>query len=416
MRIFVLTDLYPPHYCGGYELRCREQVEELTKRDHEVFVLTSTWGLGESKVEGKVYRLLHVNPTLGPFSKKDPLHLLKRYAQLKLAFASRRDYRIARDILAALRPDVAYIWNMGNVPVSSVLAVQDQGIPTVFNLGGPWLAELKTELCLEPNPLKRRYRAAIVGLEDFGRIDLRHILVNSRALMQSYLELDFPEQNITVIPRGIPSHLIMDANDLSSLPSADKDGVKLIFTGRLVPEKGPDVAIEAVAHMVRELGISDIRLDIIGTGPDENVRQLHDMVIDLGLDKRVTFLGRLEHQELLVRYTEYDVLLFTSRWMEPFSVTLLEAMARGLPVIATNVGCVPEIISAGENGLLVPPDEPRAIADAVRTLLQDPALAQKIRYAGLNTVRERYAHERIVDQSEEYLQMVLQQAHPGFDV
>jgi len=143
---------------------------------------------------------------------------------------------------------------------------------------------------------------------------------------------------------------------------------------------------------------------------------LHDMVIDLGLDKRVTFLGRLEHQELLVRYTEYDVLLFTSRWMEPFSVTLLEAMARGLPVIATNVGCVPEIISAGENGLLVPPDEPRAIADAVRTLLQDPALAQKIRYAGLNTVRERYAHERIVDQSEEYLQMVLQQAHPGFDV
>ncbi|GAG38405.1 unnamed protein product, partial [marine sediment metagenome] len=217
--------------------------------------------------------------------------------------------------------------------------------------------------------------------------------------MQSYVELGFLEQNITVIPRGIPSHLILDAIDLSSLPKADKDEVKLIFAGRLVPEKGPDVAIEAVAHMVGEMDVCNIRLDIVGAGPDKYVRRLQNTVIALGLEERVVFLGRLEHQQLLGRYAEYDALLFTSRWVEPFPATILEAMARGLPVIATNVGSVPEIISAGQNGLLVPSDEPVILANAVKRLVQDSALAQKIRYTALNTVREKYTHERIVDQT-----------------
>lgn len=414
MRILVLTDLYPPHFLGGYELKCKLYAEELAHRGHELFVLTSRWGLRKDKVEGNVYRLLHYDPIyLGLRLKKslsDPLRLLRRYNQLKWAFACRRNYSRTQEIVATLKPDIAYLWHMGNVSISPVLAAQDQGIPTVFSLGDYWLAHLKTELCLEPNPLKRRYRAAIVGLRDFGRINLKHMLVCSRSLMQSYVELGFPEQNMTVIPRGVPSHLILDISDLPNLPKNDEDKVNLIFAGRLVPEKGPDVAIAAMAHLVEEMDVRNIKLDIIGAGPDNYVRQLQNMVAALGLEERVEFAGKLEPQQLLERYAQYDALLLTPRWAEPFGGTILEAMARGLPVIATNVGGVPEIICDGENGLLVPPDEPVMLADAVKRLVQDPALAQKIRYTALNTVRENYTHERTVDQTEEYLQMVLQQA------
>lgn len=417
MRILVLTDLYPPHSLGGYELKCKINVEELLSRGHEVFVLASRWGLRKDKVEGNVYRLLHFHPIyLGLRLKKspsDPLRLLRRYNQLKWALACRRNYNITRGIVATLKPDMAYMWNMGGISISPVLAAQDLGIPTVFRIEDYWLADLKTELSLEPNPLKRRYRAAVVGLGDFSRINLKHMLLCSRALMESCVELAFPEQNMTVIREGVPSHLLCDISDLPNLPKNTEYEVKLVFVGRLVPEKGPDVAIAAMARLVDEMDIRNIRLDIIGVGSDNYVGQLRTMVAALGLEERVEFVGKLEFQQLLERYAQYDALLFTSRWAEPFSATIPEAMARGLPVIATDCGGTPEIISDGENGLLVPPDEPAMLADAIKRLVRDRTLAQKIRYAAWNTIRGNYIHARTVDQTEEYLEMVLQQAHPA---
>lgn len=410
MRILVLTNLYPPHILGGYELKCKINVEGLASRGHQVFVLTSRWGIEKGQVEGNVYRLLHFYPSYADSCPKKSLpvllHLHRRYNQLKRAFVCRRNYSITRELVATLKPDIAYIWNMGRVSIRPVLAAQDQDIPTVFRLEDYWLAEFKTELCLEPNPLKRRYRAMISGLGDFGRIDLKHLLMCSQSLMQDYVELGFPAQNMRVIREGVPSHLVIDISDLPNLPKNNGDEAKLVFVGRLVPEKGPDVAIEALAHLVGEMGVRHISLDILGLGPDKYMRQLQNMVTALGLEDRVEFVGTLEYQQLLERYAEYDALLFTSRWAEPFSATIPEAMARGLPVIATNCGGTPEIISDGQNGLLVPPGEPLMLANAVKRLVQNPAFAQKIRHAALNTIRGHYTHERTVDRTEEYLQML----------
>ena len=85
---------------------------------------------------------------------------------------------------------------------------------------------------------------------------------------------------------------------------------------------------------------------------------------------------------------------------------MVEAMARGLPVIATNTGGPAEIISDGKNGLLVPPDNPMAMAQAVNSLLSNKELALEIRRNALTTMREKYLLERIVEQVEEYLQTV----------
>ena len=416
MRILILSNLYPPHFLGGYELKCRLHAEELGNRGHEVFVLTSTWKVVKDTIEDGVHRLLHFQPiylSLGTEKRlPDPLRLCRRYNQLKWAYACRRNYSITQRVVALLKPDIAYIWGMGYVSISPVLAAQEQGVPTVFRLDDYWLANLKADLCLEPNPLKRRYRAAIVGLRDLTRVDLSHMLVVSRWVMQRYVEVGFPEQNITVIPEGVPSRIILDVGDLPSLSKKDGDTVNLVFVGRLVPDKGPHVAIEALAYLVGQIGLRNIHLDIIGSGQSQYVKQLQDMTAALGLDNYVSFGGFLEHAQVLERFAGYDAVLIPSLWAEPLAGTIAEAMARGLPVIATDRGGTPEIISDGENGLLVPPDEPMMLASAVKRLVQDPALAQRIRRAALETVRDNYTHERIVDQTEEYLLRVMQQADP----
>lgn len=416
MRILVLTDLYPPHFLGGYELKCQLHVEELTRRGHDVHVLTSRWRAGKGTSDGNVHRLLHFSPFNENLRRKGgipgPLRLCRRYNQLEWAFGCRRNYSVTHRLVTALKPELAFIWNMGDVGISPVLAAQDQRIPTVFRLGDYWLADLKYELCLQPSPIRRRYRAAILGLRHFDRLDLGHMLVVSRALMEKYAKLGFPEQSITVIPNGVPSHLILHPDDLPCLP-LDTEQIRLVQVGRLAPEKGVHVAIEALAELVREVGFNNVHLDVIGTGPEEYVLQLRDMSSSLGLDDHVEFLGFLEHRQVLECLVQYGAVLIPSLWEEPLAGMIAEAMARGVPVIATYRGGSPEIISDGENGLLVPPGDPVMLANAVERLIQDPGLAQRIRYAGLKTVRERYTHERLVDRVEEHLQMALQQVAPA---
>ncbi len=116
-----------------------------------------------------------------------------------------------------------------------------------------------------------------------------------------------------------------------------------------------------------------------------------------------SFLGRLSQSEVLRRFRYYDALLFTSRWEEPFGRVLIEAMAQGLPVIAARNGGVPEIINDSENGLLVPPESPPDLANAIKTLLRDPGSATHLNHNAFITIRSRFTLEQVTDQMENYL-------------
>lgn len=409
MRILILTDLYPPYFRGGYELQCKLHADELARRGHTIYVLTSMWRVERSTIEDNVHRLLHYNASLENLDPKrrvlDPLRLRRRCSQLTWALACRRNRAISYKVLDALKPDLVYVWNMYGVGADPVLAAQQRGIPIVFNLYDYWLADLRIQLELESSWLRRSYRAVLTGFRDLHGLDSKTILVCSRSMMQTHVDLGFPEQSIHIVPLGIPAELIIDIDDLPDSHQLDGGKVRLAFAGRVVAEKGPDVAIKAMAHLVEEMGVGNSSLDVIGTGPDRYARELKELAVALGLAGRVRFVGKLEHGQLLARYAEYDALLFTSRWAEPFGMTIVEAMARGLPVIATDCGGVPDIIADGENGLLVPPNEPRAVAEATARLMHQPDLARRIRSSAVWTVRERYTLERIVSQAEEHLQL-----------
>jgi D-inositol-3-phosphate glycosyltransferase len=372
------------------------------------------WQVERATIEDNVYRLLQHNIPREDLDRKrrvlHPLGLRRRCRQFAWALACRRNRAISYKALDALKPDVAYVWNMHGVGADPVLAAQQRGIPIVFNLYDYWLADLRVQLELESSWLRRSYRAVLTGFRNLHGLDSRTILVCSRSMMQTHVELGFPEQSIHIVPLGIPAQLITNVDDLPDSHQLDGGKVRLAFVGRLVPEKGPDVAIKAMVHLVEEMGMGKSSLDVIGTGPEGYVRELKRLAAVLGLTEQVRFVGKLEHGQVLARYAGYDALLFTSRWAEPFGMAIVEAMARGLPVIATDCGGVPDIIADGENGLLVPPDEPRMLAGAIARLAQERDLMRRIRSAAVRTVSQQYTIERIVSQAEQHLQIAWQQA------
>jgi glycosyltransferase involved in cell wall biosynthesis len=147
------------------------------------------------------------------------------------------------------------------------------------------------------------------------------------------------------------------------------DGQLLAFAGRLGPQKSLALALDALR---RTPGVT---LAVAGDGPERGA--LESRTRELGLDGRVRFLGTLERDQVLRLFRAADASLLCSAW-ENFPHTIVESLAVGTPVIATAVGGVPEAVREGENGLLVPPADPEALAAAIGRFFADEPLREKL--------------------------------------
>jgi glycosyltransferase involved in cell wall biosynthesis len=166
----------------------------------------------------------------------------------------------------------------------------------------------------------------------------------------------------------------------------------VIAVGRLVAKKGFDVLVTAVADL-RDRGL-DVELVVAGEHGDEEAR-VRDLVHALGIDGAVRFAGPLSQAELLDEYRRSTVFALACRVdadgdRDGIPNVLVEAMAAGLPVVSTAVSGIPELVHDGENGLLVPPDDPGALADALWRVVKDAPLATRLARAGQETVRRHF--------------------------
>lgn len=190
---------------------------------------------------------------------------------------------------------------------------------------------------------------------------------------------------ITVIPNGVDSTALPAAGNQLS----ERKRFMLGAFGRLVPQKGFDVLLEALARLA-EQG-SSVDCVIAGVGPER--QQLEEQARALDLAASVRFIGQPKDTDQF--YGSFDLLVMPSRW-EGLGIVALEAGARGLPVIASDVDGLRDVITDGEDGLLVSPEDPVALADAISTLRADPQrraqLAERLR----RTVGTRFALADIV--------------------
>jgi glycosyltransferase involved in cell wall biosynthesis len=191
---------------------------------------------------------------------------------------------------------------------------------------------------------------------------------------------------IRVIPNGV------DVGEFTKAGTrGNRDGVVGLFVGRLDPDqKGLDVLIRAMTKLPRN---PLLRLRLVGEdwGGAELLRQLAHR---LGVADRVTLVGKLSRVQLVSEFVEADFVVLPSRF-EPFGIVLLEAMAAGLPVIASRVGGIPEIVAEGRTGLLVEPDNADALARSLQLLSQDESLRLSMGRAAREHVKE-YAWDSVV--------------------
>jgi glycosyltransferase involved in cell wall biosynthesis len=153
---------------------------------------------------------------------------------------------------------------------------------------------------------------------------------------------------------------------------------------RLEPEKGHQFLLDAMPIILR--GAPDTWLAIVGEG--SSLAALRAQASSLGVAERVVFTGRREDVSALTADLTVAVLPSVR---EAQGISILEAMARRVPVVASAVGGIPEVVTSGVDGLLVPPADPPALAVAVLRLLRDEALRRRIGEAGYATVRDRFS-------------------------
>ena len=214
-----------------------------------------------------------------------------------------------------------------------------------------------------------------------------HVICPSRFLAELTAGWGVPAERVSVLPNPTPP--------LPQLPEwAPGERPTLAFAGRLTAPKDLGVALAAVA------ACDGVTLRLAGEG-DERAA-LEARAAELGLDSRVEFLGALGRDEVLALFRAADAAILSSAW-ENFPHTVVEALAVGTPVIATAVGGVPEVVTDGENGLLVPPGDPAALAAAIRRFFAEPELRGRLRSAAAPSV-ERFAPEHVYGELERILE------------
>jgi glycosyltransferase involved in cell wall biosynthesis len=223
----------------------------------------------------------------------------------------------------------------------------------------------------------------------------RHVERGLARLADRVIAITAALERFTVERVGIPAdkvttiHYGLDgppepwgANPADPVPA---DATVLLAVARLVEQKGIDVALRALPR-VRER-FPDARLVVVGEGPERG--RLEALAAALGVAGAVHLPGRVPDVEAWLRRA--DVLVHPARW-EGFGLALLEAMLCSLPVVAARVSSIPEIVVDGETGLLVPPDDPAALAEALVRVLEQP---RGYGAAGLERARREFSVERM---------------------
>jgi len=174
-----------------------------------------------------------------------------------------------------------------------------------------------------------------------------------------------------VVPNGVDV-----ARFATATPADLGDGAKLLFVGRLDERKGFPTAVAAFARLAADR--SEVRLIVAGDGPDRGAAD----GLDPEIRDRVTFLGNVANRDLPPIHAACDLYLGTSVGGESFGVVLLESLAAGLPVVASDIPGYGEVVRDGVDALLVPPRDPEALAAAAARVLDDPEFAAALAARG----------------------------------
>ena len=287
-------------------------------------------------------------------------------------------------------PDVvhAHFWMSG---FAAIRAARQAGIPVVQTFHALGSVKRRYQASADTSPPQRIRVEAAIG---------RHASAIVATCTDEVHELSaygVRPGHIYVVPCGVDAELFRARP--APPPGQLAPGPRVVTLGRLVPRKGVDTVIAAMAS------VPDAQLVVAG-GPDTReldadpeVRRLRAAAAAAGVADRVTFTGRVRHEDVPGLLRSADVVV-SDPWYEPFGIVPVEAMACGSAVVASAVGGHLDTIQDGITGLLVPPRDHETLAERIRLLLGSPRLRSALGSAGLSLARTRYCWDTIAAETE----------------
>jgi glycosyltransferase involved in cell wall biosynthesis len=336
MRILVISGIWPPDV-GGPATHAPEAAAELSRRGHDVVVLTTA----ARPPSERPFPVRWVPRSLPPGARHAAVGAL-----------------VAR---LSSRADVIYATSMIGRSAFAARA------PLVVKIAGDPAYERSLRRDLYSGTLAE-FQSASLGrrasaLRRWRTLTARraaHLLCPSEFLRSIVVGWGIPSERVGLLPNPIPSIPHLRSREELRASFAVGAGPLVVFAGRLTRAKDLGVLLAAMERL------EDATLLVAGDG---ELRA----ELETRASARIRFLGALPRDRVLELFAAADVAALSSAW-ENFPHTLVEALAVGTPVVATRVGGVPEIVDDGENGVLVPPGDAAAFADALRRCLGDERL------------------------------------------
>jgi glycosyltransferase involved in cell wall biosynthesis len=418
MRVLFLSNLYPPNVVGGYERLCHEVATEFAARGHEVTVLTSTYGGREAEYPGqrviREWELLAGADIYSPF----PGDAAAREA------VNARNLAALHRVLDAVQPDVIFAWNLFFLDGSILAALEASHFRSVVMLTDNWLLVMRN-----PEFVSGFFRDVVHGTGAFlppppppawralaGRMkrQLQRLLGRSPPRrLEAVFGAGFMRDFYAAGGSRFRSHRVIHngvrQSPRGAAPVPDRSRLvrtgtlRLLFAGRLVDLKGADTAVRALALLdAAALGLDRITLTIVGDGQDAAyLRRFEDAVAGSGRAADIERREVVPEAELPALFDAHDIYLFPSLY-EPFSLTLIHALACGIPTIASDVGGNTEIVEHGHSGLLFRKGDAGDLVAAIARLARDPALRARIAAEG-QQAGARFTFERMASEMERFL-------------
>jgi len=359
MKISIFVSMFPPERLGGTEIATFNIAKSLSK-NHEVHVFTTLdEGLPiESFIEGfYVHRIL--------WSK------IRFFGGLLFWINTVR-------LLIKINPDILHAQNTGMGKYVFLLSKLFRK-PYVIYARGSDVNSLFMEKKDRVLELSLKNADAVISLTDDMKSKIREVC----------------NREIFVIPNGIDLNKFegLSKEKLRKKFGLNKTEKTILYVGTLRPIKGLKYLIEAM----KIINDKNIKLLLVGRG--EERRHLEKLVKKYEIENIVTFVGRVPNKEVFEYMAASDVLVLPSL-SEGFPNVILEAMASGLPIVATKVGGVPKIVNNEENGFLVDPKNPKQIYEALLLLFKDKKLREKI--SKINKLEaKKYSWKNVIDKLDE---------------
>lgn len=367
MRILTVGNQYPPHSSGGYELVWQSAVRHLQNAGHSVRVLCTDHRERDiPEQDPDVHRQLRwywrehqiVDPGL-----RGSLQI------------ERHNLAVLDGHLADFKPDVVSWWSMGALSMSLLERGRRAGLPAVAFVHDDWLDYGRRTDAWHRRFADRRWLARLAErstkvptLVEFGTA-ARYMFVSRHTRARAL------GSGLGLLETGV-AHSGIDEAFIAPV-AARRWSWRLLYVGRIDPRKGIDTAVAALALLPPEA-----RLVVAGSGDPEELDRLRARTRELGVERRVEFLGARPHAELPALYADCDAVVFPVQWQEPWGLVPLEAMAFGKPVVATGRGGSAEYLEHGRNCLLFQAGDAAALSAALQRLARDPSLRERLRTEG----------------------------------